>query len=457
MDPILPKGLGMNGQDTILLALHKAERAAGSNWKGLSSRELSVQTGIPWTTTKRLLLEMQNADTVVREGQARSTRYKPVAAPSLEIGEDKTVGYLAFNEGKALLAELKRPLAQRVPVAYQRQFVDGYVPNESLLLPASLLGVLEAEASMSGQQPAGTYARNVMEPLLIDLSWSSSRLEGNRYSLLETRQLFESGTRSGDLDAVMLLNHKAAIEFMINEVPMTGLTEPVVRNLHATLMRDLLADGSALGNIRSKMVQIKDTSYIPEQAPGVLQEMFGRIIAKARQINNPIEAAFFLWVNIAYLQPFEDGNKRTSRLAANIPLLMYNFAPLSFLDVETHDYAYAMMGVYEQCNVALAVEVFAAAYTRSIQKYRILLAAATAPDPIRLRLRGVMNDVIGLIVRDGLSLPKALEAMSLDVGDVAVLRGYVEQELEYLGEHNCSRFYVTMRQVQQWIAAGKPR
>jgi len=447
----------MNGQDTILLALHKAERAAGSNWKGLSSRELSVQTGIPWTTTKRLLLEMQNADTVVREGQARSTRYKPVAAPSLEIGEDKTVGYLAFNEGKALLAELKRPLAQRVPVAYQRQFVDGYVPNESLLLPASLLGVLEAEASMSGQQPAGTYARNVMEPLLIDLSWSSSRLEGNRYSLLETRQLFESGTRSGDLDAVMLLNHKAAIEFMINEVPMTGLTEPVVRNLHATLMRDLLADGSALGNIRSKMVQIKDTSYIPEQAPGVLQEMFGRIIAKARQINNPIEAAFFLWVNIAYLQPFEDGNKRTSRLAANIPLLMYNFAPLSFLDVETHDYAYAMMGVYEQCNVALAVEVFAAAYTRSIQKYRILLAAATAPDPIRLRLRGVMNDVIGLIVRDGLSLPKALEAMSLDVGDVAVLRGYVEQELEYLGEHNCSRFYVTMRQVQQWIAAGKPR
>lgn len=457
MDPILSKGLGMSGQDTILLALHKAERTAGSNWKGLSSRELSVQTGIPWTTTKRLLLEMQNAGTVVREGQARSTRYKPVAAPSLEIGEDKTVGYLAFNEGKALLAELKRPLGQRVPVAYQRQFVDGYVPNESLLLPASLLGVLEAEASMSGQQPAGTYARNVMEPLLIDLSWSSSRLEGNRYSLLETKQLFESGTRSGDLDAVMLLNHKAAIEFMINEVPMTGLTEPVVRNLHATLMRDLLADGSALGNIRSKMVQIKDTSYIPEQAPGVLQEMFGRIIAKARQINNPIEAAFFLWVNIAYLQPFEDGNKRTSRLAANIPLLMYNFAPLSFLDVETHDYAYAMMGVYEQCNVALAVEVFAAAYTRSIQKYRILLAAATAPDPIRLRLRGVMNDVIGLIVRDGLSLPKALEAMSLDVGDVAVLRGYAEQELEHLGEHNCSRFYVTMRQVQQWIAAGKPR
>jgi fido (protein-threonine AMPylation protein) len=445
----------MSDHDTILRVLDQAQRAAGSLWKGLSSRELSVQTGIPWTTTKRLLLEMQNAGTIAREGQARSTRYKALIAPSAEGRTAETGAYPRFEDGKALLAGLKRPLAQRVPVAYQRTFVDGYIPNESLLLPVSLLSDLESAARMSGQQPAGTYARNVMEPLLIDLSWSSSRLEGNRYSLLETKELFESGTRTGDLDAVMLLNHKAAIEFLINEVPMSGLTEPVVRNLHATLMRDLLADASALGNIRSKMVQIKDTSYIPEQAPGVLQEMFSRIVSKAKQIDNPIEAAFFLWVNIAYLQPFEDGNKRTSRLAANIPLLMYNFAPLSFLDVDAHDYAYAMMGIYEQCDVALAVDVFEAAYSRSIQKYRIQLAAATAPDLIRLRLRGAINDVIGLIVRDGWSLPQTLEALSLDPGDVAPLRSYVEQELEHLGEHNCSRFYVTMRQVQEWIAAGR--
>jgi fido (protein-threonine AMPylation protein) len=446
----------MSDQDTLLRVLDQAQRQGGSLWKGLSSRELSVQTGIPWTTTKRLLLEMQNTGTVVREGRARSTRYKPLMTPPDQGDAERTGAFPRFDAGKALLAALKRPLGQRTPVAYQRVFVDGYEPNQSQLLPSSLLTDLEAAASMSGQQPAGTYARNVMAPLLIDLSWSSSRLEGNRYSLLETKELFESSARSGDLDAVMLLNHKAAIEFLINEVPMAGLTEPVVRNLHATLMRDLLADPSGLGNIRSKMVQIKDTSYIPEQAPGVLQEMFSRIIAKARQINNPIEAAFFLWVNIAYLQPFEDGNKRTSRLAANVPLLMYNFAPLSFLDVDAHDYAYAMMGVYEQCNVALAVDIFEAAYTRSIQKYRIQLAAASAPDLVRLRLRGAMNDVIGLIVRDGWSLPQALEALDLEAGDIVALRDYVEQELMHLGEHNCSRFYVTMRQVQQWIAAGRP-
>ncbi|MEG2805160.1 Fic family protein [Stenotrophomonas sp.] len=446
----------MSDQETILRVLDDAQRVAGNTWKGLSSRELSAQAGIPWTTTKRLLLEMQTAGSVVREGQARATRYKLLVSPPSEGSADQTNGYPRFKEGKALLAELKRPLAQRAPVAYQRRFVEKYEPNRSLLLPASLLDELEAAGRMSGQQPAGTYARSVMEPLLIDLSWSSSRLEGNRYSLLETKQLFESGTRSGDLDAVMLLNHKAAIEFLVNEVPTAGLTEPVVRNLHATLMRDLLADGSALGNIRSKMVQIRDTSYIPEQAPGVLQEMFSRIIAKARQINNPIEAAFFLWVNIAYLQPFEDGNKRTSRLAANVPLLMYNYAPLSFLDIDSNDYAYAMMGVYEQCNVALAGDLFEAAYSRSIQKYRIQLAAASAPDPVRLRLRGAMNDAIGLIVRDGRTVQQALEALDVDAEDVSALRGYVEQELMHLGEHNCSRFYVTMRQVQQWVAAGRP-
>ncbi|WP_216821990.1 Fic family protein [Stenotrophomonas sp. SAU14A_NAIMI4_5] len=447
----------MSDQDTLLRVLDQAQRAGGAHWEGLSSRELSLQAGIPWTTTKRLLVLLQNAGTVMREGKARSTRYKRVATSPVNTGSGDTGGYPRFDDGRALLAELKRPLVQRTPVAYQRPFVDDYVPNQSQLLPDRLLNELHAAARMSGQQPAGTYARNVMEPLLLDLSWSSSRLEGNRYSLLETKELFESGTRSGDLDAVMLLNHKSAIEFLVNEVPMVGLTEPVVRNLHATLMRDLLADSSGLGNIRSRMIQIRDTSYIPEQAPGVLQEMFSRIIVKAKQINNPVEAAFFLWVNVAYLQPFEDGNKRTSRLAANIPLLMYNFAPLSFLDIDSHDYAYAMMGIYERCDVALAVDLFEIAYSRSIQKYQIQLAAAVAPDPTRIRLRGAMNDMIGLVVRDRQTIRQAINALQIEASDAAPLGALVEEELKHLGEHNCSRFYITMRQVNEWVAAGRPR
>ncbi|KAG1244050.1 hypothetical protein G6F65_022025 [Rhizopus arrhizus] len=103
---------------------------------------------------------------------------------------------------------------------------------------------------MQGQQPAGTYARRVLEPLLLDLSWSSSRLEGNRYSLLATQELFKRGAAGTDLDAVMLLNHKAAIEFMIDAVPMHGLTSAVIGNLHAILMQHLLPNTRSLGRIR---------------------------------------------------------------------------------------------------------------------------------------------------------------------------------------------------------------
>ena len=78
----------------------------------------------------------------------------------------------------------------------------------------------------------------------------------------------------------------------------------------------------------------------------------------AQHIKNPLETGFFLWVNLAYLQPFEAGNKRVSRLAANVPLMLYNQAPLSFLDVDREDYALAMMGVYESCDVSMAVDLF---------------------------------------------------------------------------------------------------
>jgi len=150
-------GVRMSDQDTLLRVLDQAQRQGGRIWKGLSSRELSVQTGIPWTTTKRLLLEMQNAGTVIREGQARSTRYKPLIPPPGQGDADQTGAFPRFDAGKVLLVALKRPLGQRAPVAYQRVFVDGYEPNQSQLLPSSLLTDLEAAARMSGQQPAGTY------------------------------------------------------------------------------------------------------------------------------------------------------------------------------------------------------------------------------------------------------------------------------------------------------------
>ena len=205
-----------------------------------------------------------------------------------------------------------------------------------------------------------TYARKVLEQLPIDLSWHSSRLEGNRKSLLDTQALFAKGrTQADDMDALMLLNHKDAIEFMVDAVPEYGISDAVVRNIQSLLMQGLLENPDSVGAIRSTVVNITDSVYLPTQVPHLLEEMLSLVIDKAQHIKNPVEGAFFLWVNIAYLQPFEDGNKRTSRLCANLPLMLSNCAPLSFLDVEPTDYAVAVTGVYERLDVSLAVELFA--------------------------------------------------------------------------------------------------
>ena len=175
---------------------------------------------------------------------------------------------------------LRQPLLSRAPVGYQRRFVDNYAPNQSSLLPPALAQALAEEGGMPGQHPAGTYARRVLEPLLLDLSWSSSRLEGNRYSLLATQELFKRGTADNDLDAIMLLNHKAAIEFMVDAVPLHGLTSAVIGSLHALLMEHLLAHTDGLGHVRRTVVNIRDTTYIPIQAPVLLQEMLDHIVEK---------------------------------------------------------------------------------------------------------------------------------------------------------------------------------
>ncbi|RSF04829.1 Fic family protein [Achromobacter aegrifaciens] len=453
-------------REDILQILHTQQREARP-W--LSSSELVGSIDTSWSTVKRQLDVPLEAGLVLCEGSGRVTRYRVVdqtpawayattnIATRLAEPAPDTNAMIWSEHGLALLAHLRQPLASRAPVGYQRSFVDDYVPNQSSLLPPALAQTLADEGRMQGQQPAGTYARRVLEPLLLDLSWSSSRLEGNRYSLLAAQELFKPCAAGTDLDAIMLLNHKAAIEFMIDAVPMHGLTSAIISNLHALLMQHLLPNTKGLGHIRRTVVNISGTTYLPIQAPALLQEIFDHILEKARLIRNPVEAAFFLWVNLAYLQPFEDGNKRTSRLSANIPLMLYNSAPLSFLDVEAQDYAYAMMGVYERGDVALAVDLFTWSYRRSIRKYAIQLDAAGVPDPVRLRFREKLNEAISRVVRARQTTDAAVAALALSEDDVQVFRPMLVEELLVLDLYNCARYRLPMELVQEWVEAGRPQ
>jgi Fic family protein len=431
---------------------------------GASSSEIHARVGGSYATVGRLLEKLVREGALLRKGKARATRYfpAPVAEQITEAihATDRGTGTVSPGwsaEALSVFDRLNRPLGVRQPVTYQRRFVDDYAPNDSFLLPRALAEALAQEGRMQGQQPAGTYARKVLEQLLIDLSWSSSRLEGNTYSLLATEELFMSGAPPTDSEGVMLLNHKRAIEFLVDAVPSYGLTDSVIRNLHALLMQDLLADSAGLGAIRTKVVNISDTTYVPTQVPPLLAEMLSQIIGKAQHVKNPVEAAFFLWVNLAYLQPFEDGNKRTSRLAANIPLMLYNGAPLSFLDVDPRDYAKAMLGIYELLDVAIAVELFAWTYRRSIRKYQVIVESMGAPDAFRVRHRERLSEAVQRIVREGQPLQQVASDIGVPAEEVGAFKEMLEAELNALTPYNCARYRITLGEAQAWIENGRLR
>lgn len=448
-------------KDQVLLTVQRLTEAGPA---AVSSTEVIQALGASSATVRRHLDALCAAGELRRDGKARATRYRLAQAitpyaptPSFPLLAAEPEKHAAWSASALQLRRrLDVPLAARNPVTYQREFVDRYVPNTTWLMPQELANELYRLGRMQDQQPAGTYARKVLEQLLIDLSWASSRLEGNRYTLLATEELFKRGGAGTDVDSVMLLNHKAAIEFLVDAVPMQGLSTSLVRNLHAVLMQDLLADSEALGAIRQKVVNISDTVYVPTQVPSLLEEMLESVVEKARLIKNPIEAAFFLWVNLAYLQPFEDGNKRTSRLAANIPLMLYNCAPLSFLDVDVHDYARAMLGVYEFRDVSLAADLFGWAYRRSLKKYAVVRESLGTPDLTRLRYRESLTDAMGMVVRERRPVQSALEELALTDDSAPGFRALLLEELGKLEVFNCARYRLTLSATEAWIAAGRP-
>ncbi len=450
--------------ETLLQALSNIATAENEY---VSSSQLVNATGSSRSTVKRMLSRLAADSKLEVSSKGRATRYRlltssapvvsehvatpePTSAISTDTGPRWSAASLQLRQ------HLTRPVMARTPVTYRREFVDNYKPNETFLLSPELAEELAGLGHLTGRFPAGTFARKVLEQLLIDLSWSSSHLEGNRYTLPDTEKLFKSGAAATDSDAIMLLNHKAAIEFIVEAVPLQGLNARLVCNVHAILMHDLLVDATSLGTIRTQVVNISGSTYIPPQVPAVLEEMFERIIAKAQQIKNPLEAAFFLWVNLAYLQTFEDGNKRVSRIAANIPLMLYNQAPLSFLDVDREDYALAMMGVYEACDVSMAVDLFEWTYRRSQTKYAALAGALDAPDPFRVKYRDALSEAVGAVVRRRQPMAEAIAALDLPAEDAPRFQELLAQELNILADFNCARYRLGMKETQAWIDEGRP-
>lgn len=361
-------------------------------------------------------------------------------------------------EGAAVRAQVRRPLMHRRPVGYQRDFLASYQPNVTHYLPEALRQQLHIMGrTAAGDRPAGTHARDILSRLLVDLSWASSRLEGNTYSRLDTQNLIEHGQAAQGKDAIetqMILNHKAAIEMLVDGVDEVGLDAFTFKNLHAVLSQDLMPNPAASGRLRQCVVDISGTVFAPLAIPQGIEECFVSLLDKAAAIADPFEQAFFVMVQLPYLQPFEDVNKRVSRIGANIPLIRHNLCPLSFVDVPERAYIEGLLGVYELNDVALLRDVFVWAYARSCQRYLAITPTMVAPDPLKIRYREALIEAVQQVVKGGRQpTPEVLAEVAgalAEPQDAGLFVEWLAQALAQLHEGSVARYRLRRSEFEAW-------
>ncbi|HWU86921.1 MAG TPA: Fic family protein [Kofleriaceae bacterium] len=426
--------------------------AVGRSPDGASVEQLEAITKIPRRTLQRRLAQL------VRDGRLRATglrRGRLYHVPD-RIGD--VPGVVAISkQGKLVQTSIRRPLGARTPVGYEPRFLEGYRPNvDAYLEPAMRARLHSIGRSPGSERPAGTYARQILSRLLVDLSWASSRLEGNTYTRLDTQNLIEFGRQAPGKDrreTQMILNHKAAIEMLVENADEVGFNRYTICNLHA-LLSDNLLPAEAAGRGRRIDVAISGTVYHPLAIPQRLDELFDLLLATATAIEDPFEQAFFIMVQLPYLQPFEDVNKRVSRLAANIPFIKHNLAPLSFVDVPDRDYVEGLLAVYEMNRIELARDVFLWAYERSCQRYTVVRNALPEPDPLRLRNREQLIAIVNAIVRDDLLIEEAairrLATPITTPDDLEQVIAMAIAELHALHEGALARFRLRLSEFRRW-------
>ena len=450
---------------SVLSSTHEAVlKAVAQSAAGANIEQIEAQ--LPQPPTRRTLQRWLNAlvgqGRLRKEGQARSTRYLlPVqAAPEAADAAPGDVFFPLSDEARAIDIAVRQPVQHRTPVGYRRSFLDSYRPNTTFYLHAALRAELQALGQVAAHnEPAGTYARSIANRLLIDLSWNSSRLEGNTYSLLETERLLSAGDAAegkGALEAQMILNHKAAIEFLMDCTPDMGFNRYTLLNLHALLSDNLLPDPTASGRLRTVAVGIGQAVFLPLEGLQLIAECFAQVLDTAAAIQDPLEQAFFAMVHLPYLQPFEDVNKRVSRLAANIPLIQHNLCPLSFVDVPPAAYISAMLGVYELNRIELLRDVFAWAYKRSCARYSAVRQSLGEPDPFRLRYRALIFDTVAEVVRAAMNKQRAIAFVArqarqhLPPADQHRFVEVTETELMSLHEGNMARYRLRPSEFEAW-------
>ncbi|MEG6549647.1 Fic family protein [Desulfocurvibacter africanus] len=415
-------------------------------------------------TLSRALEDLAAQGHVVREGEAKRYIYFASAhrQPAVLAKAEEEWTIPLAEDSLETLRYISLPRERRTPVGYDRDFLGAYRPNETFYLPADLRETLQGLGTLAEAdgEVGGTALGRIYERLLIDLSWASSRLEGNTYTLLDTKRLLELGEMASGKDvdeATMLLNHRDAILYMIENRDSIGVSRFAILNLHGILSRDLMPDPDDEGRLRRKIVKIGRSVYQPPAIPQVVEEVFDEVVDKGAAIDDPMEQSFFLMVHLPYLQPFTDVNKRTSRLAANIPLLKAGLSPLSFLDVPEDQYVHGILGVYETKRVDLLRDVFAWAYGRSCGYYAAQRQELKVSEKARLTYRQDLTratrQVVGKRLDPSDETILQLAGQAVPEADAASFARLVRENLDRLHEGNIARYGISLDEYKAWRAA----
>lgn len=329
--------------------------------KEISSKEIFEEFSTPasYATVKRLLLKLINANLLTKRGIGKSTRYMISPAYDLLYPVDLNKYY-------------EKEIDEReVKENFDLRLIPEILKDSNLFTSTEIekLDSLQEKFKQNISQLSEFEYKKELERLAIDLSWKSSQIEGNTYSLLETERLLkEKETASGKTkeEAIMLLNHKEAIDFIIeNPDYLIPLSVSKIEDIHSILMKELGIEK----NIRKRRVGISGTNYRPLDNEFQILEALSDMCVLINEKQNVFEKALLLLVLISYIQPFVDGNKRTARIVSNSVLMNYKYCPISFRTVDSVEYKKAMLLFYEQNNISSFKNIFIEQFEFAVATY----------------------------------------------------------------------------------------
>lgn len=326
-----------------------------------SSKEILDGTDIDvsYATLKRILANLTSEGYLVTTGRGKSTKY--VLSTAFEML--RPVDLEKYYKDDIDDREIRE--------AFNFKIISDVLYNSDVFSDRELekLNQLQKEFESNIKELSERERQRELERLAIDLSWKSSQIEGNTYSLLETERLLKDReTAAGKTreEATMLLNHKVALDFIFkNRDYLQSITISKIEDIHSMLTRDL----HVARNLRKRRIAISGTNYKPLDNEFQIKEALSAACEVIDHKDNVFEKALLSLVLISYIQPFMDGNKRTARIVSNAILINYGYCPLSFRTVSSIDYKKAMLLFYEQNNISSFKEIFIDQFEFAVKTY----------------------------------------------------------------------------------------